>query len=185
MASRIDQLIERYKQVVSLPWKAHLAGPQRVWFAIYDKTDERRLRYRMNDFEAATTLAGHPWSEVDLTDAFARWMGEHPYREGYFEDPDEVGRIKPEFQAAVVARFDEAFQGLGPDSLVAVRGVACLYGLLRVSDVVQQVAAKVPGRLLVFFPGEHEGNNYRLLDARDGWNYLALPISAHAVGNTP
>ena len=34
------------------------------------------------------------------------------------------------------------------------------------------------GRLLVFFPGEVEGNNYRLLDARDGWNYLATPITA-------
>jgi len=28
----------------------------------------------------------------------------------------------------------------------------------------------------VFFPGEHEGNSYRLLDARDGWNYLAVPL---------
>jgi len=35
----------------------------------------------------------------------------------------------------------------------------------------------IAGRLLVFFPGEHEGNSYRLLDARDGWNYLAIPIT--------
>ena len=34
------------------------------------------------------------------------------------------------------------------------------------------------GRLLVFFPGVYEQNNYRLLDARDGWNYLAFPITA-------
>jgi len=31
---------------------------------------------------------------------------------------------------------------------------------------------------LVFFPGERDGSNYRLLDARDGWNYLATPIAA-------
>ena len=69
--------------------------------------------------------------------------------------------------------------------VVALKGVACLYGLLMVSDLVKALAANVPGRLLVFFPGEHEGNNYRLLDARDGWNYLAVPITAHDIGATP
>lgn len=185
MASRIDLLIERYKHVVNLPWERHLAGPQRVWFAIYDKTDERRLRYRLNDFEAATTLAGHKWREVDLTDAFARWMGEMPYRDAYFEDPSEIERALPEFQAAVVNLVEGAFRSGDADTVVAVRGVACLYGLLKVSEVVQQLATHVPGRLLVLFPGEHEGNNYRLLDARDGWNYLAVPITAHEVGATP
>ena len=36
----------------------------------------------------------------------------------------------------------------------------------------------VAGRLLIFFPGSYENNNYRLLDAYDGWNYLAVPITA-------
>jgi hypothetical protein len=36
----------------------------------------------------------------------------------------------------------------------------------------------VNGRMLVFFPGEVDGNNYRLLGAKDGWNYLATPITA-------
>jgi len=38
----------------------------------------------------------------------------------------------------------------------------------------------VEGRLLVFFPGEYhpENHTYRLLDARDGWNYLAVPLLA-------
>ena len=27
--------------------------------------------------------------------------------------------------------------------------------------------------------GEHADNNYRMLDARDGWNYMAVPITAH------
>ena len=40
------------------------------------------------------------------------------------------------------------------------------------------ISREVRGRLLVFFPGEHERGNYRLLDARDGWNYLAVPIDA-------
>lgn len=182
MASKLDFLIERYKRVVALPWERHLAGPQRVWFAIYDKTDERRLRYRIHDFESATLIAGHAWAEVDLTDAFARWMGEFPYRDAYFEDPDEIGRILPEFEIAVVERVESVFRSGNPDTVVAIRGVACLYGLLKVSDVVERLSTHVPGRLLVFFPGEHEGNNYRLLDARDGWNYLAVPITAHETG---
>jgi hypothetical protein len=40
------------------------------------------------------------------------------------------------------------------------------------------VSPEIKGRLLVFFPGEHDGGSYRLLDARDGWNYLAIPITA-------
>ena len=66
--------------------------------------------------------------------------------------------------------------------MVAVLGVASLFGLLKVSQVVQDVAPHIRGRLLVFFPGEHEGSNYRLLDARDGWNYLAVPITSEKGG---
>ena len=40
------------------------------------------------------------------------------------------------------------------------------------------VEAHIRGRLLVFFPGIYEQDNYRLLDARDGWNYHAVPITA-------
>ena len=63
--------------------------------------------------------------------------------------------------------------------MVAVSGVAGLFGFAKVSSVIEKVVPKVRGRLVVFFPGEHEDNNYRLLDARDGWNYLAIPIKAH------
>jgi hypothetical protein len=48
-----------------------------------------------------------------------------------------------------------------------------------VSDLVQGVAGRICGRMLVLFPGEYENNPYRLLDAGDGWNYLAVPITAH------
>jgi len=46
-----------------------------------------------------------------------------------------------------------------------------------VSDLMSAVDSSIRGRLLAFFPGEFENNNYRLLDARDGWNYLAVPIT--------
>ena len=49
---------------------------------------------------------------------------------------------------------------------------------MKVSALFERVNDAIAGRLLVFFPGEVEGNSYRLLDARDGWNYLATPITA-------
>ena len=52
------------------------------------------------------------------------------------------------------------------------------FGFLKVKDVVDKLAPKIAGRLLVFFPGSNENNNYRLLDGYDGWNYLAVPITA-------
>jgi hypothetical protein len=56
--------------------------------------------------------------------------------------------------------------------------VGSLFGFLKVKQVVDELAPLVPGRLLVFFPGSYENNNYRLLDGYDGWDYLAVPITA-------
>ena len=64
--------------------------------------------------------------------------------------------------------------------MVAILGIASLFGFMKVSELIKSVKDKVKGRLVIFFPGEYDGNNcYRLLDARDGWNYLALPITCH------
>ena len=67
-------------------------------------------------------------------------------------------------------------------SVVAVSGVGALFGFTRVSLVLKLVEASIRGRLVVFFPGQYEQNNYRLLDARDGWNYLAVPITLNSAG---
>jgi len=66
----------------------------------------------------------------------------------------------------------------GSNTVVALKGVGSLFGFLKVKDVVDKLAPLVSGRLLVFFPGTYENNNYRLLDGYDGWNYLAVPITA-------
>ena len=50
---RIEDLKDRYESHVSMPWDRTLAGPQRVWFAVYDKADERRLRARLGDLQVA------------------------------------------------------------------------------------------------------------------------------------
>jgi hypothetical protein len=65
-----------------------------------------------------------------------------------------------------------------------VFGVGALYGFARVSRVLKLIEGDIRGRLVVFFPGQYEQNNYRLLDARDGWNYLAVPITLHSSGGT-
>lgn len=187
MLSRVEKLVEQYKKLVGLPWERNIAGPQRVWFVVYDKTDERKLRYHQDEFETATTNAGRKWREVDLTNAFAEWLGKHEYRDGYFEDPSEVERALPEFQRSVVERIEAEFKAGDESTVVALRGVASLFGLISVSDVVQTAEDSVRGRLLVFFPGEYENKHYWFLGdrGRSGWNYLAVPITAHEIGETP
>jgi hypothetical protein len=62
--------------------------------------------------------------------------------------------------------------------VVAVIGLASLFDFMRVSSLMERVEDTVRGRLLVFFPGEYTGNVYRFMDARDGFNYLAVPITS-------
>jgi len=54
--------------------------------------------------------------------------------------------------------------------------VSAIFGFIRLSEIVNSISNKVQGRLLVLFPGEFTNNQYRLMDARDGWDYLARPI---------
>ena len=181
--SRIDRLVRRYQGFVELPWETRLSGSERVWFAVYDKTDERRIRARVDEFEIATTRAGHGWKLCDLTDSFAQWMAAHEYRESYFEDPEAMELLLPEYHEYVVEQVHGAMTdpAVGPQTVVGILGIASLFGFTRASRVLEdpKVKGNISGRLLVFFPGEHEDNNYRLLDARDGWNYMAVPITAH------
>ena len=65
------------------------------------------------------------------------------------------------------------------NTVVGVFGSASLYSFSRVSQVVKKIEGDIRGRLVLFFPGKYDQNNYLLLDARDGWNYLAVPITVH------
>ncbi len=176
----IEELVREFERTATLPWEHNLAGPQKVWFALYSPPEERRLRARIGEFELAAKKAGHGWAHVDLTDVFARWMAAQEYRDSYFESPEDIELFLPEFVAEVAGTVRDALTDGGTDAntVVAVSGVASLFGLARVSDLVQAVAPDIRGRLVLFFPGERDGSNYRLLDARAGWNYLAVPISA-------
>lgn len=181
--SQIETLVSKYERQVRLPWVRNLPPPQRVWFLGYDKTEERRLRPRLDAFAAATQTAGHRWRLVDLTNTFAEWMAGHEYREDYFQQPPEA------MQMALADFSDHVVDGLGKDltnpevdhqTVVAVLGVGSLFGLVRVSDLLPRLEPLIRGRLVVFFPGRKDGANYHLLDARDGWNYRAVWISPAA-----
>jgi hypothetical protein len=178
--SEIDVLLKAYEDYLRGQWKPNLAGPQKVWFALYDPAQERRLRFRIPELEVATTKSGHSWEHLDLTDAFARWMAQHDYREEYFQDPEALDLELPDFVKSLAAEVTAVLTAphVDANTVVALSGIASLFGLMRVSVLIEAVASSIQGRLLVFFPGHHEGSIYRLLDARDGYNYLAVAITA-------
>lgn len=183
--ARIEELVTAYKNHVGTPWQRNLAGPQKTVFVVYPKADERRLRARLEEFEVVTKQAGHGWRLFDFTTTFARWMVQVDYREKYFARPNDLEiPLEEEFLHFCADELRDALTGEGVDdsTVVAVSGAACLFGFARVSLILKEVEHDIQGRLILFFPGEFENNNYRLLDARDGWSYLAVPITLHTGG---
>lgn len=185
MSSRVQKLAAAYRQHLTVPWQIGLAAIQRIIFAVYDKTDELRLRANIEEFALATQQVGKQWLLIDVTNAFPEWMAAQEYRGAYFESPEDLAGYQTgeltEFIADLIAKLKARISAeAGPDTVVALLGVGALFGLARVSSVVEGIKEAVEGRLLVFFPGEHhpENHTYRLLDARDGWNYLAVPLLA-------
>jgi len=179
---RIEELAARYGSHITIPWQRNLSGDQKTLFVVYPKEDERRLHTRIDLFEIATKRAQHTWTFLDLTGAFAHWMAHEEYRNAYFEDPSAIEMsLADSFTEFVAERIKEKLMqdGVDEDTVVAVLGAGSLFGLTRLSIVLRRVVSDIRGRLLLFFPGEYEQNNYRLLDARDGWNYLAVPITLH------
>jgi hypothetical protein len=185
--ARIEDLAERYGRHIGTPWQRTVAGAQRVVMVVYDKELERTLRARKLAFETATREAGHDWHEIDLSAAFAEWMAVDDYRDEYFASPEDLQlKLDAELPEFVAERLRETLRGpdVTANSVVAVFGVGSLFGFARISQVLKMIEDDIRGRLVVFFPGQFERNNYRLLDARDGWNYLAVPITLHGEGGS-
>ncbi len=179
---RIEKLVEHYTRYISLSWQKDLAGPQRAIFIVYNKAEERRLRCRIELFEMATRDANHAWKACDLTQSFAQWMSSIDYRESYFESPEDLSlKLDEEFLEFVAGMVRQTLTAPDVDdqTVVGVYGIASLFGFIRVSDLMGKIERDVRGRILVFFPGEHENGQYSLLDGRAGWNYLAVPITLH------
>ncbi|MCC6484059.1 MAG: DUF1788 domain-containing protein [Armatimonadetes bacterium] len=177
----IPELIEAFDRRVSLQWQQNLSGREKVWFCIYAPRDERRLRARLGEFQLAAEKAGKCWHLVDLSWALEEWLARNEYCSSYFGNPELLGPALDDLLQELVGRLADVLATADPTTLTVILGVGSLFGFLRVSNLVEAVTDRIQGRLLVFFPGTKEGNNYRLLDARDGWNYLAVPIQAEEV----
>lgn len=177
---RIENLVVKYRNHISTPWQQNLNGDQKAIFIVYPKTEERRIRTRLGLFEIATKNAGHQWLSFDYTQIFARWMSQIEYKEIYFEEPETITMtLESNFLTFAAKQLDDVLNADGVDenTVVAVYGIASLYGFTKVSLVLKEIVHNIKGRLVLFFPGEFDNNHYRLLDARDSWNYLAVPIT--------
>lgn len=174
----VDRLIANYQRQVSLPWASNLAGKQRVWFAVYPPAEERRVRAHLQDFETATLAARHRWLVVDLTPLLPEWLSQHEYREGIFAEPQFLSSHE-ELEVLAVKRVKNACteEEADPNTVVTVLGLGSLFDFIRVSRLLDAVEGSIRGRLLVLFPGEYRHNTYRFMDARDGFNYMAVPIT--------
>ena len=177
--SAIDRLVTNYDRQVRLPWPGNVSGKQRVWFAVYPPAEERRLLARLPQFEALTLESRHGWTTVDLTGLLPEYFSAHEYREGIFQDPGNFS-ANNELETLAAERVSQACAREEADatSVVAVLGLASLFDFIRVSSLIDRVEDSVRGRLLVFFPGEYQRNVYRFMDARDGFNYMAFPITS-------
>ena len=181
---KIEDLAKKYERHIGAPWQRTVAGAQRVMLVVYEKEDERKLRARIDEFAQATQRTKHGWKLVDCTTWFAEWMAGNEYRDAYFEDPSLLEmNLEGDFKPQVVKRLSEELEAADDNTVVALIGLASLYGFMRVSELIRAIESSINGRLIVFFPGTKDGNNYRLLDARDGWNYLANSITLHGTGS--
>lgn len=177
---KINRLLKSYSRFISVPWSDHAAAPQRVIFCVYDESEELRLRLQIDEFDIATKAAGHGWNIFDLTNTFENWLTSQKYAKSYFQKPHLLGNLLPRYLDYIESQFENFLseKDVSDNSVVALVGVGALFGFLKAKDVVDRLATKIPGRLVVFFPGTFDNNNYRLLDGYDGWNYLAVPITA-------
>lgn len=178
--NKIDRLKLAYTKHMNVPWRSDASAEERVIFCVYGENEELILRAKIDEFALETKNAGHNWLLFDFSDTFAEWLVSQKYGEKYFKKPELIKSPIENYAKELSVKFEALLHSRSADTntVVALVGVGALFGFLKVRDVISTFAPLVVGRLVVFFPGNYENNNYRLLDAYDGWNYLAVPITA-------
>ncbi|MGB3327573.1 MAG: hypothetical protein WBA46_01385 [Thermomicrobiales bacterium] len=125
-----------------------------------------------------TLHAGKVWCEYDITPRFGWWMARHRYADRYFSRPQRAATVLTDFATwlgqDIRAHIDE--HALDANSLLVLSGGEALFGITKLSGIIREIEDHIPGRMVVLFPGQYQEPQYRLLDARDGWSYLAVPI---------
>jgi hypothetical protein len=177
--SSLNDVLRSYSSHVAVPWSENCAPAQRVIFCVYSETDELKLRLKLDEFEMSTREAKHGWHVFDLTSTFPTWIKNQRYVEKYYQKPKNLSLLMSKYRTFLKDSFESFLIETEATSndVVVLKGVGTLFGLLKVKEVVEGLAPMVKGRLVVFFPGSYENDNYRLLDGYDGWNYLAIPIT--------
>jgi len=181
MANSVDDLLSAYEKVLNMNWEATLSGQERIWFLVYEPELQRKVDFRLVDFENATKKAGKKWALISLKEVFPDWMANHEYREEYFANPNHIKyQYESSFKPYLYKCVSDIIKELSIDenTVLTLHNTSSLFGFTRLSELLNHISRNIPGRLLVLFPGEFEKNQFRLLDARDGWSYLARPITA-------
>lgn len=174
----VDRLVEAYKQQLRYATRSGVSGGERTWFLVIDPDKLRGVLAQQQEFEFATVDAKLQWKAIDLTRSFGEWMNAHRYKESYFKRPKLANSIEGDFADHLVGWLCKEIEEHSIDSstVLALTGVEAVYGIGRLSDITRRIEDDVAGTLLVFFPGQYQDGQYRFFDARDGWNYLAVPI---------
>ena len=101
------------------------------------------------------------------------------YKQKYFQRPELLSSILERFaiylEQEIRSKCNVYLTKV--NAVIAIYGIGTLYGLMKVNQLVEMLAPSCHGRLLVFFPGSYEDNNYRLLNGYDGWNYRAIVLN--------
>ena len=178
MSNRLSKLINRFENHISVPWNPYVSAEERAIFVVYHKEDELKLRHRISEFELACTQHGHGWQLLDIATGFAEWMADQDYKDAYFKNPEFLESKYSYFAEDLAENIKAAFKDKQDEnSVVALIGCSSLFGFTSVSGLVKEISKEIQGRIVIFFPGEHYENTYRLLDARDGWGYQATAIT--------
>jgi len=177
--SQTDELVSKFTDFASLTWGSNTPKAQRIWFLVYEPRQERRIRRSLGEFELAARRLCHRWIDLDVSGLFGEWMSANEYREAYFRRGELTESQFKEFKKYVADRIRELLLDpqVDDETIAVIHGIASLFGFLRISDLLKNVENDIRGRLLVLFPGIVQDTTYRLLNARDGWNYHAVPIT--------
>jgi len=178
--SRVSDLVDAYAADLSLSWNTRLSGGERVRMLVYPPEMERVMRAALPKMELATAQAGHGWSVIDITDEFGTWIATHRHAQAFFEEPTELTpAIGEKFKTELVAKLREQLSAAPGNDVVAIVGIGSIFPFLSAAGVIKTIDEVVTGRLLVLFPGTHDPDNhsFRLLDARDGFDYRARVIN--------
>ena len=176
--SKIDQLLQKFQRIIKEPWPTGLSGQEKIWFLIFDPIDLRKMEFKLGEFEIATKNANRDWHLISLKTKFSYWLSKHDYKVSFFEDPEYLSDalqddFKNYLEDSIIADLDS---NNNENTLIVLNDVSAIFGFIKLSEIVNAISNKIQGRLMILFPGEFTNNQYRLMDARDGWDYLARPI---------